>query len=145
MEARQAAKDLREKLLRVIEHAQVTIWSCNLDRELTLLEGKLLYQDGKDRNKNLIGRDVYDVFGEEHSEAQVQELRASIDDILENNGKERHMLIHRQDNDRWYRTRVTASFADSRCGGIEGKSYLNGVVGISVDVTSTYHTGRPIS
>jgi PAS domain S-box-containing protein len=66
VEARQAAKDTREQLLKVIDHARVTLWAVNTELDLVLLEGSLLRpcapshaQDGQP----YIGRKVDDVFG----------------------------------------------------------------------------------
>jgi PAS domain S-box-containing protein len=66
VEARQTAKDTREQLLQVIEHARVTLWAVNSDLNLVLLEGSLLRPCAPDHGEGrqpYIGRKVDDVFG----------------------------------------------------------------------------------
>lgn len=84
VEARQAAKDTREQLQRVIEHAEVTLWAVNKDREITLLEGNLLRPCDMGGMDCYVGRNVIDVFGE-------TALTAPMERIL--NGGKREELI----------------------------------------------------
>lgn len=66
VEARQTAKDTREQLQRVIEHAQVTLWAVNTRMEVTLLEGKLLRhcEDAiVDNSHSYVGRHLIESFG----------------------------------------------------------------------------------
>jgi PAS domain S-box-containing protein len=63
VQARQEAKDTREQLQRVIEHAEVTLWAVNKERQLTLLEGNLLRPCEMGDYSCYVGRNVIDVFG----------------------------------------------------------------------------------
>jgi hypothetical protein len=66
VEARQAAKDTREQLRQVIQHARVTLWAVNSDLNLVLLEGALLRPCASDHvggSLPYIGRNINDVFG----------------------------------------------------------------------------------
>lgn len=78
MESRFAAKRTRQQLLSVISHAHVTLFAVDRHRDLTLLEGSLIWnhemsdsgasgdesgsngQQGK--SDDFIGKNVYDVF-----------------------------------------------------------------------------------
>lgn len=84
VEARQAAKDTREQLQRVIEHAEVTLWAVNKEREITLLEGNLLRPCATGGMDCYVGRNVFDVFGD-------TALTAPMERIL--NGGKREELI----------------------------------------------------
>ncbi|KAE9992600.1 hypothetical protein EG327_008475 [Venturia inaequalis] len=128
VEARQAAKDTREQLQRVIEHAEVTLWAVNKEREITLLEGNLLRPCDIGGMDCYVGRNVIDVFGE-------TALTEPMERIL--NGGKREELIEMQmtETDRWYRTRLLPLYVKSRAAGIEGEAYIDGVISVSMDVT----------
>ena len=60
------AKRTREQLLSVLAHSHVTIFTVDLRRRVTMLEGALIWnktsdEDG-DQSKWWIGQDMYDVF-----------------------------------------------------------------------------------
>ncbi|QDS67996.1 hypothetical protein FKW77_009313 [Venturia effusa] len=128
VEARQAAKSTREQLQRVIEHAEVTLWAVNKDREITLLEGNLLRPCDLGGNDCYVGRNVIDLFGE-------TALTAPMERIL--NGGKREELIEMQveETDRWYRTRLLPLYVQARAAGVEGEAYVDGVIAVSMDVT----------
>lgn len=84
VEARQIAKDTREQLQRVIEHAEVTLWAVNKEREITLLEGNLLRPCDIGGMECYVGRNVIDVFGD-------TALTAPMERIL--NGGRREELV----------------------------------------------------
>lgn len=134
VEVRQAAKSTREQLLRVIEHAQVTLWTINRDRNLTLLEGALKWQDS-DISDDCIGRNVYEVFGRHKGNKEIPQLRKAIEDILGKRTRDEIVEMHIDGSGRWFRTRIMPLYAKSRNAGIEGESYLDGVLGVSMDVT----------
>lgn len=69
MEAKLAAKRLREQLLTVISHAHVTIFTVDTDRRVTMLEGSLSwdatgerYRDHDDGSRWYLGHNMYEVF-----------------------------------------------------------------------------------
>lgn len=64
VEARQEAKQTQNQLLKVTEHANVTLWAINRDRRIVLLEGSLMWDDeGKDTINEAIGHNIYNIFG----------------------------------------------------------------------------------
>lgn len=61
VEARQAARRTREQLLNVIAHAHVTVWAIDKERRLTFLEGKLMWDEGRQGITNEhLGQNIYD-------------------------------------------------------------------------------------
>ncbi|KAK5018675.1 hypothetical protein LTR60_001402, partial [Cryomyces antarcticus] len=136
VEAREAAKQTREQLLRVIEHAQVTLWAVDRERRLTLLEGSLMWQSSdEDIGRYSLGQNVYDVFGQHEGEKDIPYYKKPIEGILEGKAQDETVEIHIDGNGRWYRTRFVALYRQQRNGGIEGEKYLDGVIGVSMDVT----------
>lgn len=134
VEVRQAAKSTREQLLRVIEHARVTLWTINRDRNLTLLEGNLKWH-GADINEDCIGNNIYEVFGTHEGNKDIPQLKSAIEDILEERARDEIIEMHIDGSGRWFRTRIMPLLVKSRNAGIEGESYLDGVLGVSMDVT----------
>ncbi|KAL8970723.1 MAG: hypothetical protein Q9197_003664 [Variospora fuerteventurae] len=72
VQARQEAKRTRQQLLNVIEHAQTTVWVVDRDRNLTFLQGKLMWDDSSDVNEVSIGQNVYEVFEKHQGQADVR-------------------------------------------------------------------------
>lgn len=72
VQARQEAKRTRQQLLNVIEHAQTTVWVVDRDRNLTFLQGKLMWDDSSDVNEVSIGQNVYEVFERHQGHADVR-------------------------------------------------------------------------
>ena len=134
VEARQEAKETREQLLNVIRHAQVTVWAVNRDRNLTLLEGKLMWDEGEDDiHGGELGNNIYDVFGKHKGKLDIPLYRNPIEAILDGKSKEQTQEHHIDGNGRWFRTRfvpVTTPKDEPE----EGDS-ISGIIGISMDVT----------
>lgn len=73
VQARQEARRTRQQLLNVIEHAQTTVWVVDRDRNLTFLEGKLMWDDSEtDITEESIGHNVYEVFGRHRGQVDVR-------------------------------------------------------------------------
>ncbi|CAI6331611.1 unnamed protein product [Periconia digitata] len=124
VEARQAARQTKAQLLRVIEHAKVTLWAVDRQKEITLLEG---IRPGL-ASHNAIGRNIFEYFGD------MERWRKSIDGMLMGEGQ--NELIEKFVEDgRYYRTRLVPMWSRSRVGGVDGENYIDGVIGVSMDVT----------
>ncbi|KAI9812484.1 MAG: hypothetical protein M1827_004715 [Pycnora praestabilis] len=135
VEARIAARRTREQLLRVVEHAQITLWAVNRERNLTLLEGRLMWdEEEKDTSETSIGKNVYDVFGRHHGKTDLPLYKGKIEAIL--NGEEKMMMTehHIDGNGRWFRTRFVPVTGKKEVNGIDEK-FVDGVIGVSMDVT----------
>ena len=71
VEARREAKDIREQLQRVLEHAKVTLWAINRDQQISLFEGNLLQPTpaiGRNGSSSYIGRDIRELIEPEGEE-----------------------------------------------------------------------------
>ncbi|OJD29247.1 histidine kinase hhk6p [Diplodia corticola] len=136
VELRESAKQMRSQLLRVLEHARVTLWAVNRDRKIVLLEGSLLNESFSHVTREKMGTDLYDLFSQDEAGRKtISELKGSVDRIID--GKDTTEVVEMQfdGNNRWYRTRVAPLMVTSRQAGIEKESYIDGVYGVSMDIT----------
>ena len=137
VETREAAKRTKEHLLRVIETSQVTLWTVDRDRNITLLEGSLMWEteDQSIKKEDVIGRNIYEIFEGLKPAEETEFYRKPIEDIL--SGRSAHATTEQQIamTGRWFRTRYSPLLRATRYGGVEGDSYMDGVIGISMDVT----------
>jgi len=147
VEARLAAKRAREYLLDVIKHAQVTVWMINKDHILTLLEGKLMFEDkSPDFMKRALGQNVFKAFGKHQTKQECDMYRDLVAKLLSGEIPEwtsEHQIV--EGKGAWYRTRLSplmgamtaehqtnpASSSDD----IAASEAIEGLIGISVDVT----------
>ncbi|KAJ4296273.1 hypothetical protein N0V90_006318 [Kalmusia sp. IMI 367209] len=128
VEARQAARQTKAQLQRIIEHAKVTLWVVNRQSELILLEGDMTGVGDAKQSKQAVGQNIYDYFRDSGR------WKRPIQELLE--GKAQDEILERvTDTERYYRTRLVPLYKRSRIGGEEGDSYIDGVIGVSTDVT----------
>jgi hypothetical protein len=138
VQARLDAKRIREQLLKVIAHAHVTLWVVDRERKLTLLEGQFKWNHhDADRNsdkksESFIGRDVIEVFGRGDEEL-IRQLKP-VETIL--GGKAEESISEFLIDGAWYRTRFIPVLGKREANGVENQNYVDGVIGISVDVSS---------
>ena len=135
VEARQEAKRIREQLLNVINHARVTVWTIDCNRLLTFLEGKLMWEDDDDITPDVIGKNVYDVFGQHRGKADLPLYKHAIERILNGENKEQISEHHIDGNGRWYRTRFVPLLGKKKRSGAVDDIYVDGLIGVSMDVT----------
>lgn len=132
--AREAARQMRQQLLRVVEHANITLWAIDHDKRLTLLEGTTLWQTD-DPNRDM-GKNVFELFKEKlGSDNGAEGYRVPIENILNGNSVDEVVEVYVDLTNRWYRTRLVPLYKRERIGGIEGKLEVDGVVGVSMDTT----------
>jgi PAS domain S-box-containing protein len=128
--ARQEARRTREQLQQVITHAKILLWAVDRNNKLVLLEGDMKWRGYED--KKLLGEDIYDIFGFKGGDRD--RWRQPIQEIL--NGKQQDEIVERyMSENRFYRTRLVPLLAASRVGGVEGDDYVDGVIGVSMDIT----------
>ncbi|KAK5116305.1 hypothetical protein LTR85_009277 [Meristemomyces frigidus] len=137
--AREEARQTRAQLGRVVEHARITLWAVDKERRLTLFEGKPMYdrteqQVHKDK-KDFMGMDLWDIFRLQGRGDERSHYERPIEDILAGRTEDQTIEVQIQSNQRWYRTRVFPLLRQERKGGLEGGYSLDGVVGVSMDVT----------
>jgi PAS domain S-box-containing protein len=129
--ARQEARRTREQLQQVIAHAKILLWAVNRNNKLVLLEGDMKWKRDSDK-KELLGKDIYEVF--DFNGVDRDRWREPIQEIL--NGKQQDEIVERyMSQNRYYRTRLVPLLTSSRIGGVEGSSYVDGVIGVSMDIT----------
>ncbi|KAH0548656.1 hypothetical protein GP486_007800 [Trichoglossum hirsutum] len=135
VEARIAARRTREQLLNVIAHAHVTLWAVDRRRRLTLLEGRMIWNVGdaidRSRSELYLGRDIYEVFGNA-DRLNPPDFLKPIEDIMK--GSRAEDLEEHLIDGRWYRTRYVPILG-KKIGAQMDESKIDGVIGVSVDVT----------
>jgi len=134
VEARENANRTREQLLRVIETAKITIWSVNMDRVVTMLEGSLMWQVPGAIASRPVGCNLYEVFGgadEGQREAYIQ----PVEDILTGRSTDETTSMELSSHGRYYRTRFVPLLGKTRKAGSEVDTHIDGVIGVSMDVT----------
>ena len=91
--------------------------------------------DEENITEGSIGKDVYEVFAQHQGGVDLPLYRGPIEAILDGAAKESVSEHHIDSNGRWYRTRFVPMFGKRRNGGNVDEDYVDGVVGISMDVT----------
>jgi PAS domain S-box-containing protein len=137
--AREEAKQTRAQLERVIEHARITLWAVDLDAHLTLFEGKAMYEpDNRDLPKakqSLLGTNLWDIFKLQGRTNEMQTYKQPVEAILSGKTADETVEQEISSTNRWFRTRLVPILRHERAGGIEGEAFIDGVVGVSMDVT----------
>ena len=127
--ARQEAKETRQQLQKVIEHAKIMLWAVDRENKMVLMEGAI--DPDKDR-KEILGKDMFDQFGMNTPDRD--RWRPPIQEIL--NGKVQDEMVERyMSSDRYFRTRLVPRWSTIRTGGVEGEAFIDGVIGVSMDIT----------
>ena len=147
VEAKLAAKRAREHLRNVITHAQVTVWTIDLDLTLTLMEGKPMWEaDNPEIMQEAIGQNIFVTLSKYQKGEEWERYRDLVEKILKGEipgWASEHQVIGGEGP--WYRTRLSPlkgamtvdnqmkrkSSTDSPGAG----DAIEGLIGISVDVT----------
>lgn len=139
---REEAKQTHAQLERVIEHARITLWAIDKNKHLTLFEGKPMWdpqaaaalhlKEQKDRYR---GMHVYDILKSQGREEEIDLIGPAIEDILVGKCEVRTFEVQVKANQRWFKSRLFPLLRHDRKGGIEGETYIDGVVGIAMDIT----------
>jgi PAS domain S-box-containing protein len=148
VEARQEAKQTRDQLLRVIEHTHVMLWVINREEKIVLLEGNTIGRpDGTSFDRSsAFGKDVHEAFGFTPAPDDPKSLASGIKAILgEGTRKDTAFLWPATINGRSYRSRLVPLWHDSRDGIIEGEPYVDGIIGITVDITGMLLVARELT
>ncbi|RAL60488.1 hypothetical protein DID88_000263 [Monilinia fructigena] len=144
------AKRLRQQLLSVITHAQITLFSVDRHRRINLLEGSFIWDleseigssdesvagSGKPKGDDYIGKNVYDVFTQSSHRKRHDMIPSSlqpIEDIL--TGKIMENIQEHTIDNRWYRTKFVPVLGKKDSGGHVNEAFIDGVIGLSMDIT----------
>ncbi|EJT73929.1 hypothetical protein GGTG_07783 [Gaeumannomyces tritici R3-111a-1] len=145
MEAKLAAKRLREQLLTVISHAHVTIFTVDTDRRVTMLEGSISwdatgerYRDHDDGSRWYLGQNMYEVFNRLNSHLEDGErprFLEPVESILA--GRSTEDIQEHGIDGRWYRTRFIPVIGKTKTpyGFMDHEGAVEGVIGVIFDVT----------
>jgi signal transduction histidine kinase len=133
-------------LLSVITHAQVTLFSVDRNRNLTLLEGAFIWDldsdfgsgdesNGPSKREQYLGKNVYEVFSQskDTKKGRVAPALQPIEDIL--TGKTMEDVQEHCIDSRWYRTRFVPVLGKKDHGGRINEAFIDGVIGVSMDIT----------
>ncbi|KAI1334207.1 hypothetical protein F5Y15DRAFT_296230 [Xylariaceae sp. FL0016] len=147
MRAKLSAKQTRQQLLSVLTHAQTTIFSVDLQRRVTMLEGALIWDEEKDNNtadnesnpdsQRYLGRDVDEVFNDLTPSLRQGESPAflkPVKDLL--SGKAMKVTVHEHEIDgHFFRTRFLPLVENKSKDGKSTEAIVQGVIGVIMDVT----------
>ncbi|KAM0712220.1 hypothetical protein Q7P37_011314 [Cladosporium fusiforme] len=137
--AREEAKQTRAQLQRVIEHARITLWAIDMDRGLSLFEGQPMYEPGAQQfhrsKKDHLGMNLWDLMREQGRQDEMATYRQPLEAILSGKTKDETLEVQISSSGRWFRTRLFPMLRQQRAGGIEGDEFIDGVVGVSMDIT----------
>ena len=137
--AREEAEETRSRLAQVIEHAQVSLWTVDTNKRLSLLEGQTMWYlecgSPRLRKKDCLGRDICELLQEQGRDDEVAVYGPTIDGILAGELQDKTVEMEVAVNQRWFRTRLFPLLRHERVGGVEMAEFIDGAVGISMDVT----------
>ncbi|KAL8848674.1 MAG: hypothetical protein Q9198_011177, partial [Flavoplaca austrocitrina] len=106
VQARQEAKTMRQQLLNVIKHAKTTVWAVDHNRNLTFLQGILMWDENDEGiGEESIGKNVYDVFNQHQGKVDLPRWKPPMEEILNGMACEKISEHHVNGNGRWFRTR----------------------------------------
>lgn len=133
VEARQEARNMKEQLQRVIEHAKVTLWAADRQNKVVLFEGDVGRKGIRVNNATMMGKNVGEVFG--HFQGpDLDRWNKAIQEVLRGNPQDE--IVERVvSHERCYRTRLAPLWKMPHDIGTGGGACVEGVVGISMDIT----------
>ncbi|KAK0673238.1 putative signal transduction histidine-protein kinase [Cercophora samala] len=139
IETKIEAKRTRQQLLSVIALSNMTMFTVDLNRKITMIEGALIwdYQCDNTTSRWFIGEDVYDVFNRLNSqlpEGQMPAFLSPLESILDGSTTREDFQEHEMDG-RWYRTRFQPILGKRTREKGEPNTIIEGVIGLIMDVT----------
>lgn len=142
IETRLAARRMRQQLLSVITHAHITIFTVDLDRRVTMLEGALIWDtassgpESPGSSKWYLGETVDEVFIRMHprlSNKQRPDFKSATDAIFAR--RSGNVVIEHEIDSRFYSTRLLP-MTGKRCPGDGvGDGEIEGAIGVIMDMT----------
>jgi PAS domain S-box-containing protein len=148
--AREEAKQTRSQLQTVIEHANITLWAVDTDLALTLSEGRAMSDDDMEidrdrRRHSYLGKHISWIFERQGRKAEQVMFERPIRAILEGRIDDETIETRTMRSGKWYSTRLTSLVRQERTGGIEGKTFIDGVVGVSMDITALKQAAEEVA
>lgn len=141
VQTREEAKLMKAHLEHVIDHAHITLWATDKDRRLSLSEGRPMWQPTVDEvhyasRARYLGMRLEDIFAEQGRAKELDIYSPAIDNILSGRSEDEVVEVQIESMGKWFKTRLFPLLRQERNGGVEGEEFLDGVVGISMDVTA---------
>lgn len=104
-----------------------------------MLEGAIVWNDGSQLSddevrKRAIGKDVFEMFDKE-AILDGDHHREYIENIITGKNIDETTEVHVKETNRWIRTRFVPLQRLERNAGVEGDTFVDGVVAVSMDVT----------
>lgn len=134
VDAREASRKMKEQLVNVMKHSEMTMWCLDQDRDITFFEGRMLDNDKMSPfpnfHESVIGKNVYDVFKDMD---YLPKYRDSIERIL--NGQSSFEALEFESSGRWYKSRLVPQKGKKSAAGKMDEACIDGLVGISMDFT----------
>ncbi|VUC35990.1 unnamed protein product [Clonostachys rosea] len=142
IQSKMDAERTRKQLLSVISHSRVTIFTADMKRRVTMLEGALIWDNDNQNYKNsewFIGENVYTVFNrltEQLAEGEKPDFLQPIEAVLNGQSADGVGVDEHPFNNRWYRTRFLPMYCkDPHKGKPTTETVIEGVIGVIMDVT----------
>jgi PAS domain S-box-containing protein len=138
VDARNSGARVRQQLLDVLHHSQMNMWIVDRSMKLDFFEGAQFEGlDPDDQRNELLGKPIRQVLLEHTDKSQpqvVHNLLSAIERILD--GKSALELRENHDNGRWFRSKLVPLRGRRGRHGIEDEGCIEGVIGITTEVTS---------
>ena len=137
--ARESAKETKAQLARVIEHTRIALWAVDKSMRLSLFEGKPMWnskdKDATPNKQKYLGMKFFDVFREQGRASEIPAYHAPMKNILEGKQEVATVEAEIESNHKTFRTRLFPLLRQDRAGGVEGEAFIDGVVGVSMDIS----------
>jgi signal transduction histidine kinase/CheY-like chemotaxis protein len=120
----------------------------NRENVLTLSEGRpmaALKNSDPGWNSKYIGKDIWDVFRDQGRADEISAYEKPMREILAGRLPGETVETKIGSVQRYFRTGLFPLLRQNRKGGLEGESYIDGVVGISIDVTELRQAGEEVA
>ncbi|KAI7278063.1 hypothetical protein KC345_g6207 [Hortaea werneckii] len=137
--AREEARQTRAQLERVVDHARITLWAVDKEYNMTLFQGRTMVNRtaeelAKDKQQYM-GMNLWSILELQGRHDELVTYRDPMARIMSGQSDVEMFENQIESNQRWFRTRMFPLLRQERKGGLDGDEYLDGVVGVSMDVT----------
>ncbi|KAK3114030.1 hypothetical protein LTR53_008069 [Teratosphaeriaceae sp. CCFEE 6253] len=145
---REAARQTQSSLARVIEHSKITLWAIDRDRKLRLFEGRSMANPHSPNvprlKEHYLGMELQEIFIEQGRAAEWTAYEAGINEIMSGKAPDRTVEVRLVTTQRWFSTRLFPALRYERKGDQEGEAFIDGVVGVSMDITDVRDASQAI-
>ena len=134
VDAQNVGKRAREQLLEVLRHAEMTMWTIDRNLTITFFEGDVVPEmDAEQLKEKNMGMKITEAFRGMGSQQALENFENALQRVLNNRSSQE--ILESALDDRWFRTRLLPLKGRKGPNGVEDQSYIDGVIGISTDVS----------